>query len=136
VVKMLEELTLKNGTLSPVFDPLNTKYTVMMNNSQDIILDFTYKISNDATITIRGNNLTQDDNKIIITVANDFEAMNYELLVYKPIDPVVNTDINFVALNTTKKEISSYVLPCISSSCFIIILITFVLLFSKSKKRQ
>lgn len=131
---MLQELKILNGELSLEFDPLNTKYTVIVNSSVKE-LQLEYIINEEDTITIAGNNLNNDYNEVIITVYNDKESTSYYLYVYKEKNDEVNYDINyFSSIETpTKEETSVYAVPIISSICFIIILLTFSFLFRKSK---
>ena len=64
---MLEELKILNGELSIEFDPLNSKYTVFLNEN-DNQLDIEYKLKNDTNIIIEGNHNLADgrDRKSVV----------------------------------------------------------------------
>ena len=118
---MLKELVIKNGKLSMEFDPLNTKYTVSVDNKENK-LNFEYKIDENYSVSIAGNNLINDYNEIVITVYNDQEYQNYYFYVYKEKAAEVSTDISPVTNIELPKEekISTHAVPAISSVCFLI----------------
>jgi len=131
---MLQELKILNGKISLKFDPLNTKYTIIMNNN-DNYLDMEYKIADTDKITIIGNDLINDYNEVIITVYNESESMNYYLYVYKEETTQVSTNINNLigGESIIKEEVSEYAVPLISSICFLVITLLFAILFRKKK---
>ncbi|MBE6154149.1 MAG: hypothetical protein E7163_01040 [Firmicutes bacterium] len=132
---MLKNLEILNGELSLKFDPLNTKYTVFVNNDETD-LKLKYQKEESDNILIQGNELVDNYNEVVITVFNAEESMSYYLYVYKNDESVINIENNyFNKLETdVNEEISSYAVPVISCICFLIIIIVFVILFHKKQK--
>ena len=131
---MLKDLKILNGELSVKFDPLNTRYTVNMTNS-DTKLELEYKIDEDDEISIFGNSLDGQDDLVVISVYNDDELMSY----YLEINPLESKNVNleqdyFASLElNSKQEVPKYVAPLIAGVCFLIILFFFAILFKKRK---
>lgn len=130
---MLKELKILNGELSLEFDSLNTIYTVNLSNDDNMLL-LEYKIDENDNISIKGNNLIEGKNEVVITVYNDKNSTSYYLEVYK--DSSTNVVLNTskeVGINVAKTEMPDYVVPSIAVVCFLTILFLFVLLFKKVK---
>ena len=131
---MLKDLKILNGELSVKFDPLNTRYTVNMTNS-DTKLELEYEIDEDDEISIFGNSLDGQDDLVVISVYNDDELMSY----YLEINPLESKNVNleqdyFASLElNSKQEVPKYVAPVIAGVCFLIILFFFAILFKKRK---
>ena len=131
---MLKDLKILNGELSVKFDPLNTRYTVNMTNS-DTKLELEYEIDEDDEISIFGNSLDGQDDLVVISVYNDDELMSY----YLEINPLESKNVNleqdyFASLElNSKQEVPKYVAPLIAGVCFLIILFFFAILFKKRK---
>ena len=131
---MLKDLKILNGELSVKFDPLNTRYTVNMTNS-DTKLELEYKIDEDDEISIFGNSLDGQDDLVVISVYNDDELMSYYLEINFLESKNVNLEQDYFAsleLNS-KQEVPKYVAPLIAGVCFLIILFFFAILFKKRK---
>ena len=134
---MLKDLKILNGELSVKFDPLNTRYTVNMTNS-DTKLELEYKIDEDDEISIFGNSLDGQDDLVVISVYNDDELMSY----YLEINPLESKNVNleqdyFASLElNSKQEVPKYVAPLIAGVCFLIILFFFAILFKKRKRTK
>lgn len=131
---MLEELNILNGKMSLSFDPLNSKYTVFLNENEDR-LDIEYKLKAGVFIVIDGNYNLKDGSNVIISVSDNKKTENYQLNVYinKSVE-VGNISPNSVDLEINdNKVISEYAGPGIASICFILILFLFVILFHKKK---
>ena len=131
---MLKDLKILNGELSVKFDPLNTRYTVNMTNS-DTKLELEYKIDEDDEISIFGNLLDGQDDLVVISVYNDDELMSYYLEINFLESKNVNLEQDYFAsleLNS-KQEVPKYVAPVIAGVCFLIILFFFAILFKKRK---
>lgn len=133
---MLEDLTIINGEMALEFDPLNTKYTITLNDNEDTELKFDYVLKDNYQMSVVGNFLDKDVNEVVLTVFNEDDIVNYYLTVYKEdAEDVSNTNISKVELEVPlKKEISPYAAPGIAVSCFVLILIIFVLLFHRKRK--
>lgn len=134
---MLEDLEIVNGELSLEFDPLNTKYTVMVDSDVDY-LEINYKIDDDSNISIMGNELAKEENEVVITVYNDTESMSYYFTVYKDLaaPASVGLDLKEEIIISENKDVPNYVAPLIASACFLFILLFFTLLFKKKKKSK
>ena len=131
---MLKDLKILNGELSVKFDPLNTRYTVNMTNS-DTKLELAYEIDEDDEISIFGNSLDGQDDLVVISVYNDDELMSYYLEINFLESKNVNLEQDYFAsleLNS-KQEVPKYVAPLIAGVCFLIILFFFAILFKKRK---
>ena len=131
---MLKDLKILNGELSVKFDPLNTRYTVNMTNS-DTKLELEYEIDEDDEISIFGNSLDGQDDLVVISVYNDDELMSYYLEINFLESKNVNLEQDYFAsleLNS-KQEVPKYVAPLIAGVCFLIILFFFAILFKKKK---
>ncbi len=131
---MLKDLKILNGELSVKFDPLNTRYTVNMTNS-DTKLELEYEIDEDDEISIFGNSLDGQDDLVVISVYNDDELMSYYLEINFLESKNVNLEQDYFAsleLNS-KQEVPKYVAPLIAGVCFLIILFFFAILFKKRK---
>jgi len=130
---MLEDLKILNGELSLKFDSLNTIYTI--NVAEDIeSLELEYRLKDNTNISIIGNdNFQLGINEVVITVYNDEASVSYYLYVYKE-----NTSTVFAPTSySSKKEVEElweYAVPVISTTCFLIILFTFCLLFRKKRR--
>jgi len=136
VVVMLEKLKILNGELSIEFDPLNSKYTVFLNEN-DNQLDIEYKLKSDTNITIEGNYNLVDGSIVIINVTDGKRTIDYYFNVYISKTEEVNKSIvNGTILEVdSKKEISEYAGPGIACLCFVLILFLFVFLFHKRKAK-
>lgn len=134
---MLKDLKILNGELSVKFDPLNTRYTVNMTNS-DTKLELEYEIDEDDEISIFGNSLDGQDDLVVISVYNDDELMSYYLEINFLESKNVNLEQDYFAsleLNS-KQEVPKYVAPLIAGVCFLIILFFFAILFKKRKRTK
>ena len=134
---MLKDLKILNGELSVKFDPLNTRYTVNMTNS-DTKLELEYEIDEDDEISIFGNSLDGQDDLVVISVYNDDELMSYYLEINFLESKNVNLEQDYFAsleLNS-KQEVPKYVAPVIAGVCFLIILFFFAILFKKRKRTK
>ena len=133
---MLNDLKILNGELSPLFDINNDTYTVFVSN--DVThLEINYSVSESSNVNIYGNeNLAVGENKVLIEVTNtDGDITSYNLLVTREEEKRVS---NFDVLSDVievKKELPTYVAPVIASVCFLLILISFAIIF-KSKKHK
>lgn len=131
---MLKKLEVLNGELSLKFDPLNTIYTVNVND--DVMeLQFDYETHDNDNVLIIGNNLQNSVNEVIVRVNSNEEIIDYHFTVYKN-DKVVSNDMTYLEsleIKSNKNELPSYVGPLVGVICFLLIVIMFTLLFKKSK---
>ena len=131
---MLKELEILNGEMSLVFDPLNSKYTVFVADNVNE-LEIEYKLKENANIVIEGNYNLTDGSEVVITVSDGMDSVIYLFNVYKNKDEKVSENISNITLLdvNSKKEVSEYAGPGIASTCFVLILFLFVLLFHKKR---
>lgn len=130
---MLNDLEIINGELSPEFDCLNNIYSVTIpENVDELVMD--YSVTDGYIINVIDNkDLASGENEVYIQVIKDEEINTYTLLVYKESsEPVFNYDYNLDTVEV-EEELPEYVAPLIGGSCFLIILIVFLLLFKKRK---
>ena len=134
---MLDNLEVLNGTLSLKFDPLNTKYTVLLNDKNDMALQFQYQVPDGVEVFITNNYLVNEYTVVILTVKDEDATMDYKFYVYKE-DSTDVADYFPIqkSIEVEATELSPYAVPGISSICFLIILIVFAILFHKKKKRK
>ena len=130
---MLNDLEIINGELSPEFDCLNNIYSVTIpENVDELVMD--YSVTDGYIVNVIDNkDLASGENEVYIQVIKDEEINTYTLLVYKESsEPVFNYDYNLDTVEV-EEELPEYVAPLIGGSCFLIILIVFLLLFKKRK---
>lgn len=134
---MLEDLKILNGELSLKYDSLNTIYTVNINEEVNA-LELEYRLAENVKISIIGNeNLHIGLNEVVLTVYKEDLSESYYLYVYKEKEAMAISSNNLSqSLNIEKEELWEYAVPVISSICFLVILFTFCLLFSKKKKKS
>lgn len=133
---MLLNLQILNGTLSLKFDPYHTKYTVFLNNFDDMMLEFQYQVSEGTEVVIQNNFLNQEYTEVTLTATKEDISTDYTFYVYKEdTTNVLDYSSIFQPVEVEKKEISPYAVPGIASACFFIILILFAILFHKKKKK-
>lgn len=131
---MLKDLEVLNGTLSLKFDPLNTKYTIILNKDEDKV-NFKYILDDDTAMMISGNQKLNNGSMVIIRVSKNDEVINYYFNVYYEEVATASTNSLIDLEITPKKEISKYAGPGIACICFLIILFLYVLLFKKKKNK-
>lgn len=132
---MLEELKILNGDISIKFDPLNTKYTVILDDKENE-LNIDYKLKENTNIEITGNYNLENGSEVVIKVFDDHHSVSYYINVYKNNTQEVNSSIeDLINLEVKPKEISTYAGPGIASVCFLLILFLFVFLFHKRRSK-
>ena len=131
---MLHNLQILNGELSPDFEETNNTYTVSV-TSDVASLKLIYTIDEEAVVEIKGNdNLGAGENMVLIEVTNENnELTTYSLLVTKEKAVTASSLIEPSIPVEVKKELPTYVAPLIACICFVLILISFALIFHKKK---
>ena len=130
---MLNDLEILNGELSPEFDIYNDIYSVTITEDVDeLVID--YEVSDGYIVNIVDNkDLTAGENSVYLQVIKDEEINTYTLLVYKESsEPVFNYEYIPESIEV-EEELPEYAVHLIIGSCFLIILIVFLLLFKKRK---
>ena len=134
---MLKNLEIKNGTMTPKYDQYIDTYTVTIN--KDVTeLDIYYEaILDSCEVTITGNENITNDKGVGVLISNNEDKRLIKLNVIKEdSNEAAGLKNYFTALEVNKKkeEISEYVAPIIGGACFLLIIITFSILFHKKKK--
>lgn len=131
---MIEELDVLNGTMSLEFDYLNSKYTVFLNDNE-VSINFEYKLEEEASIEITGNENLSDGSIVTLTVFKQDKKNDYYFNVYFKKETQVNNEINdLVELDIPQNNpYFEYMGPGIACACFLLILFLYVMLFSKRK---
>lgn len=131
---ILNNLVVKNGDISPSFDPLNNQYTVTLDN--DIYnLELEYKLDSAININILDNNVLKNNSKVSLVLDESGKTVTYELHILKdegeelPVFLETNNtyDTSFMALYKI------YIIPI---TCLILIFIIFKILFHKKHKKN
>lgn len=130
---MLENLIINNGTMTPVFNKEITSYDITINSSETY-LDINYLPTDNSEVNIIGNNNLNEGNSIVLieVLANE-KITTYTLNVYKETTVTSIENIPLEPLEVTK-ELPTYVAPSIAIVCFLIILLTFRILFIRKRK--
>lgn len=133
---MLEKLEVLNGKMSLEFDPLNTKYTILIDNHTSK-LDFIYELKEGANIEVEGNDNLENNSDVAINVFNEKEKISYFFKIYKEENEEVNKiSIDSVDLEVpAKSDFFEYAGPTIACTCFLLILFLFVFLFHRKKSK-
>lgn len=131
---ILNKLVIKNGDISPQFDPLNNQYTVTLDN--DIYnLELDYKLDSAININILDNNDLKNNSKVSLVLSENDKTVTYELHILKDereelpvfLETNNNYDTSFMSL---------YKIYIIPSTCLILIFIIFKILFHKKHKQN
>ena len=132
---MLEDLEILNGIISPEFDIYNNIYSVSILEDVDELV-INYKVSDGYVVNIiDNNNLVPGENEVYIQVIKENEINTYTLLVNKEeTEDVVDLEYLLEPLEV-KEELPTYVAPLIGGSCLFLILIFFLIIFRKRKKK-
>ncbi len=134
---MLESLKILNGQMSPKFDKYTNVYTVSVaTDITKLALDFSS--SKGYTVEILGNeDLQEGENIVSIVLANGEEQNTYMIYVNKEESKeALGVATNYGEALEVKKEVPNYVAPLLGGTCFLIILLTFVILFHKKKQKK
>ena len=122
--------------MTPKFDIYNDTYTVTI--EEDVTeLDIYYEAANEEVkVTIAGNENIKERKGVGIIISNGLEEKIIKLNVIKEgTESVSGLKDYFTSLEVQKKEIMpEYIAPLIGASCFLLIIITFSIIFHKKKK--
>ena len=130
---MLNDLKVLNGNLELTFNNLNYEYTVEV--EEDIKkLEFSFKYDDGVNIEVIDNDLNNIDNIVYIKVSKDNKEDIYTFYVHKKIiNEVTGIDLFKNSLEVKGEELALYKVQILSISIFLIIVLTFSLLFKKKK---
>lgn len=135
---MFNSFEIINGKMTPKYDEYNDTYSVTI--EKDVTeLDIKYELKNKNTnIVIDGNENIVNDTEVYIKLNNGESIRTITLKVIKTdTEATSNLKNYFTSLEVNKKEeMPEFIAPIIASSCFLIIIIVFSLLFHKRKKQK
>ncbi len=130
----LEDLKIKNGELSPVFNSLNNEYTVTL-AKEEYNIEMEYKVVEGITVSILDNFDLANNSKVTLLLTDEKEKTEYHLYILKEEEEQV---IQTFKEETNTKEgnvMYQYKIFIIPAVCFLAILITFKCLFPKKNKK-
>lgn len=129
----LENLTIKNGSLSIPFDKLNNEYTVIL-DKEEYQLDLEYEVDNDITVFVKDNHDLMNNSVVTISLTDEKNIVEYHLQILKE-EEEVTTNVFLeekpISLETSfMYEYKIYIIPAV---CLFMLFLTFKLLFPKKK---
>ncbi len=131
---MLEELIVLNGELSPKYDKYNNKYTVKINENVFKLL-FEYVKDSEVEITVYGNNnLKEGENYIVLLVKKGDQKEYIYLNAVKEKDEKVIETFNTTTPLEVANSMPIYGGYLIATSCFLIIVLLYLVMFKRKKK--
>jgi len=133
---MLTSLEITNGIITPKYDIYNDYYTVTINNGIDS-LNINYNIEDNVLIRVINNYNLDKEEKVVSIDLREGENIRtiYLNVIHEKSSNVSELKDYFVSLETKKNEtMPEYIAPLIGSSCFLILIIVFSILFRKKKK--
>lgn len=131
----MESLEILNGELSPKYDKYNDIYTVNI-SSEVKRLDLKYKINENKTVNVYGNvDLEEGKNKVLIAISGNDEIEYITLIVNKEKTTLVLNAIDNTSGLTISNDssIPSYAQFLIGISCFMVIILLYLVMFRKNK---
>lgn len=129
----LENLTIKNGSLSIPFDKLNNEYTVLL-DKEEYQLDLEYEVDNAITVFVKDNHDLMNNSVVTISLTDEKNIVEYHLQILK--EEEETTANVFLEEKPISFEISfmyEYKIYIIPAVCLFLLFITFKLLFPKKK---
>lgn len=131
---MLQNLEVLNGELTPKYDVNNDTYTVQV-TSEVTSLDLKYDLPETSLVNVYGNeNFLAGKNYVTIEVIDSNEKVNtLNLIVMKEEVKTTSAFPIEVSPVEVRKELPGYVAPLIAMICFLLILLSFGLIFRQKK---
>ena len=130
---MLEKLVIRNGSMTPAFNSEILEYNVEVNDAISLIMD--YEISENATITVYGNdNLSGGENHVLVEIYDGSKVTTYTLNVNNNMTEAAsafNDTYEKVEVNPIKDFTYDAITPFISCICFLTIILLYIVLFRK-----
>ena len=129
---MIDELSIKNASLSIPFSPLNNEYTAIVGKEVDT-LEFIYSADSSFTVVINNNHDLQNNSVVELIVSDGENKASYHFQILKEEEEQTKTtflekkeeeQISFL------KEYKNYIVPFF---CILLILFSYRLLFHKKK---
>lgn len=127
----MNNLEVLNGEMALKYDKNIDTYSIKVSSDVNA-LEIKYELDDTSTLNIYGNTLlSPGENKVILACKNN-DDIRYITLVVNKEKALKTTSLN-VDYRNEKKVLPSFTIPLIASICFVLILITYYLLFKKKK---
>lgn len=127
----MNNLEVLNGEMALKYDKNIDTYSIKVSSDVDA-LEIKYELDDTSTLNVYGNTLlSPGENKVILACKNN-DDIRYITLVVNKEKALKTTSLN-VDYSNEKKVLPSFTIPLIASICFVLILITYYLLFKKKK---
>lgn len=127
----MNNLEVLNGEMALKYDKNIDTYSIKVSSDVDA-LEIKYELDDTSTINVYGNTLlSPGENKVILACKNN-DDIRYITLVVNKEKALKTTSLN-VDYRNEKKVLPSFTIPLIASICFVLILVTYYLLFKKKK---
>ncbi len=127
----MNNLEVLNGEMALKYDKNIDTYSIKVSSDVDA-LEIKYELDDTSTLNVYGNTLlSPGENKVILACKNN-DDIRYITLVVNKEKALKTTSLN-VDYRNEKKVLPSFTIPLIASICFVLILVTYYLLFKKKK---
>lgn len=127
----MNNLEVLNGEMALKYDKNIDTYSIKVSSDVDA-LEIKYELDDTSTLNVYGNTLlSPGENKVILACKNN-DDIRYITLVVNKEKALKTTSLN-VDYSNEKKVLPSFTIPLIASICFVLILVTYYLLFKKKK---
>lgn len=127
----MNNLEVLNGEMALKYDKNIDTYSIKVSSDVNA-LEIRYELDDTSTLNVYGNTLlSPGENKVILACKNN-DDIRYITLVVNKEKALKTTSLN-VDYRNEKKVLPSFTIPLIASICFVLILITYYLLFKKKK---
>lgn len=127
----MNNLEVLNGEMALKYDKNIDTYSIKVSSDVNA-LEIKYELDDTSTLNVYGNTLlSPGENKVILACKNN-DDIRYITLVVNKEKALKTTSLN-VDYRNEKKVLPSFTIPLIASICFVLILITYYLLFKKKK---
>lgn len=127
----MNNLEVLNGEMALKYDKNIDTYSITVSSDVNA-LEIKYELDDTSTLNVYGNTLlSPGENKVILACKNN-DDIRYITLVVNKEKALKTTSLN-VDYRNEKKVLPSFTIPLIASICFVLILVTYYLLFKKKK---
>ena len=127
----MNNLEVLNGEMALKYDKNIDTYSIKVSSDVNA-LEIKYELDDTSTLNVYGNTLlSPGENKVILACKNN-DDIRYITLVVNKEKALKTTSLN-VDYRNEKKVLPSFTIPLIASICFVLILVTYYLLFKKKK---
>ncbi len=131
----LEELTILNGEISPVFEKLNNEYTITL-PKEEYTVEMEYKESEGCTVSVLDNFDLENNSKVTILLKNEKNTSEYHFHILKEEEEETQSAFSEETKELPTGFMYTYKQYIIPSLCFLLIAITYKCIFYKKKKHK